>query len=275
MPCPPSLHSRALSLCMPLVRCRPPMSYRTRAHTSLRIVRPPFDSAGRGGVQPAAKLRHIQRHAHALDVPGALRASPGPQLSVGLFPFMLLAPRRRPTPLPPPARIWPCIVCPRFDSAASDSLQPAAEPRHVQGHRHALHVLGAHRTCPLPPAFSRPPPMHAACVPAASGPPRLPARISPRIGALCPLSTRQDAVAFNQPLSLDTSSVTDMNFMFFVRSAYGPTALRPNLHSGLLLHATCAAVRRSTRPPGPHTPRPAWHVPSFRLGRQRTRSTSR
>ena len=33
----------------------------------------------------------------------------------------------------------------------------------------------------------------------------------------CPLRTRQDAAAFNQPLSFDTSSVTDMSYMFGVR----------------------------------------------------------
>ena len=33
----------------------------------------------------------------------------------------------------------------------------------------------------------------------------------------CPLRTRQDAAAFNQPLSFDTSSVTDMSYMFYVR----------------------------------------------------------
>ena len=33
------------------------------------------------------------------------------------------------------------------------------------------------------------------------------------------LSTRQMASSFNQPLSLDTSSVTDMTAMFYVRSA--------------------------------------------------------
>ena len=33
------------------------------------------------------------------------------------------------------------------------------------------------------------------------------------------LSTRQNAHAFNQPLSLDTSNVTDMRWMFQVRSA--------------------------------------------------------
>ena len=32
-------------------------------------------------------------------------------------------------------------------------------------------------------------------------------------------STRQDARAFNQPLSFDTSKVTYMSYMFYVRSA--------------------------------------------------------
>jgi len=32
-------------------------------------------------------------------------------------------------------------------------------------------------------------------------------------------STRQLATAFNQPLSFDTSKVTTMKFMFYVRSA--------------------------------------------------------
>ena len=39
------------------------------------------------------------------------------------------------------------------------------------------------------------------------------------------LSTRQDAFAFNQPLSFDTSKVTTMGYMFHVRSA---RALAPN-----------------------------------------------
>ena len=44
------------------------------ARTSLRIVRPPFDSAVRGGVQPASELRHVQRHGHERHVCGALAA---------------------------------------------------------------------------------------------------------------------------------------------------------------------------------------------------------
>ena len=43
-------------------------------------------------------------------------------------------------------------------------------------------------------------------------------RTSPRI-VRPPLLTRQGATAFNQPLSFDTSSVTDMSGMFSVRSA--------------------------------------------------------
>ena len=39
-------------------------------------------------------------------------------------------------------------------------------------------------------------------------------------GLICPvLSTRQGAAAFNQPLNFDTSSVTSMAYMFWVRSA--------------------------------------------------------
>ena len=72
---------------------------------------------------------------------------------------------------------------------------------------------------------------------------RLSARTSARI-ACTPFSTRQNAAAFNQPLSFDTSSVTDMEFMFFVRSAPAPS-----LHSQAL---PCVPP-----PPSPHT--------SFRL----------
>jgi len=66
---------------------------------------------------------------------------------------------------------------------------------------------------------------------AASHPPASPARTSPRIAcpaSHCPsLPTRQDAYAFNQPLSFDTSEVTTMELMFQVRSArtLAPTAL--------------------------------------------------
>ena len=54
-------------------------------------------------------------------------------------------------------------------------------------------------------------------------PSRLPARMRPAPYAR--LMTWQEASAFNQPLSFDTSSVTDMNGMFQVRSAPAPPPL--------------------------------------------------
>ena len=62
------------------------------------------------------------------------------------------------------------------------------------------------------------------------------------------LSTRQSASVFNQPLSFDTSKVTNMGNMFYVRSA---RALGPSLESG---HPrACRLRRRHPTPPGPYT----------------------
>ena len=59
------------------------------------------------------------------------------------------------------------------------------------------------------------------------------------------LLTRQEARAFNQPLSFDTSKVTTMSGMFLVRStrALAPTALS----QAIPVHVACAAV--APRPP--------------------------
>ena len=71
----------------------------------------------------------------------------------------------------------------------------------------------------LDPALKR-----ATCAAFASRPPAGPAHPSPRIAHALP-STRQYASAFNQPLSLDTSSVTDMSHMFKVpRGPWPPTS---------------------------------------------------
>ena len=93
-------------------------------------------------------------------------------------------------------------------------------------------------------------------------------RAAPR-PARRPISTRQGASAFNQPLSFDTSSVTDMLQMFYVRSA---RAQAPSLQSvPSRVHASSVAT--PSRLPGLHL---APHrTPSFRLGRARRRSTSR
>ena len=60
--------------------------------------------------------------------------------------------------------------------------------------------------------------------------------------------TRQDASAFNQPLSLDTSSVTSMSYMFDVRlpPPRVPCARRP---AGSSVHAACTAPAPACRPP--------------------------
>ena len=54
--------------------------------------------------------------------------------------------------------------------------------------------------------------------------PRPPIRPASRPTSCAPLPTRQSAQSFNQPLSFDTSSVTDMRAMFWVRSARVPGA---------------------------------------------------
>ena len=71
--------------------------------------------------------------------------------------------------------------------------------------------------------------MHAACTTTAPTPPSgLPAGTSPP-ASYGLLATRQQASAFNQPLSFDTSSVTNMYWMFFVRST---RALAPSFQLG-------------------------------------------
>ena len=67
-----------------------------------------------------------------------------------------------------------------------------------------------------------------------------------------------------QPLSFDTSSVTTMYGMFYVRSSPSPA---PNLQSGPPLHAACAAVAR--RPPPPSPQLAPHRMPSVRLSAER------
>eukprot|EP00964_Phaeocystis_antarctica_P045599 scaffold26259_cov55-Phaeocystis_antarctica.AAC.2 len=80
-------------------------------------------------------------------------------------------------------------------------------------------------------------------------------RSTPRPASYALLSTRQEASAFNQPLSFDTSSVTTMYSMFGVRSAHALAP--PSLHSWapLVVHAARAL------PPAHAFPRPAHTSP--------------
>ena len=71
------------------------------------------------------------------------------------------------------------------------------------------------------------------------------------------------ASKFNQPLSLDTSSVTSMAYMFEVR------AFAPNLQPAL------PWMRLAPQPPTALPPQPTPHPAPLRLGRARGSSTSR
>eukprot|EP00964_Phaeocystis_antarctica_P038133 scaffold21831_cov48-Phaeocystis_antarctica.AAC.1 len=112
------------------------------------------------------------------------------------------------------------------------------------------------RTSPCCSQSTVEPSLHAACTAVAR---HLPVGTLPLIA--CPsFDSRQSAKAFNQPLSFDTSSVTDMAYMFRVRSSPCPAL---NLQSSPPLHAACTAVARHLRPPGLHL---APHrTPPFRL----------
>jgi len=186
----------------------------------------PFDPAGRVRVQPSAQLRHVQGHKHEQHVLRALRACPGPHSLESGPPRARRMRRRHPTPSRLPGRTSSRIACPPFDSAVRVRVQPAAQLRHLQGHKHALHVRGALRACPGRPSLeSGPPRAHAACVAAIQRPHA--SRATPLLAPHARLSTRQAAKAFNQPLSFDTSKVTDMEYMFYVRSARALAPVQP------------------------------------------------
>ena len=78
------------------------------------------------------------------------------------------------------------------------------------------------------------------------------------------------ASVFNQPLNINTSSVTTMRNMFQVRSSPCPV---PNLQSSPPLHAACTTTARRLPPPG--VPRTAPYALRSTLGSKRRRSTSR
>ena len=100
VPCPPSLESGPPRACR--LRRRHPTPSRLPGRTSSRVACPPFDSAVRVGVQPAAQLRHVQGHEHEWHVLRALRACPVPQPSVRHSQCMCAACAAAP-PTPSPA----------------------------------------------------------------------------------------------------------------------------------------------------------------------------
>ena len=166
-------------------------------------------------------------------------------------PCTLLAPLPPAKPLSQPA-CHPLRLCLPLDSAEHASVQPVAEFQHFQRHKHRLHVSGAAPRMPLCPLSNWPykPTACAAVYPT----PFPPARMSPSWYAS--LLTRQSATAFNQPLSLDTSKVTTVNGMFYVR----PRKPCARSRWALPLHVACAAV---APPPSPFcwaSPRFVWYA---------------
>ena len=159
-------------------------------------------------------------------------------------------------------------------SAVRVGVQPPAELRHLQRHNHGRHVLRALLPVPCPCNLQSRPLLHATC-PAV-------ARHRPPSGTLhlaphcipSPFDSRQKAIAFNQLLSFDTSSVKNMNNMINVRSS--PYTLLPICSRVLpCMHAACPAVARAASclptSTSPRTP----HALLSTLGSPRRRSTSR
>ena len=112
-PPPANLESglpRACRLRRPPSHALPP--HALQARTSPRMHRTPslrLHSAGRVGLQPAAELRHVQRHDHVQHVLRALRACPVPQALSRAFPRACpLAPP--PHTLPPPDPRLACAL---------------------------------------------------------------------------------------------------------------------------------------------------------------------
>ena len=214
---------------------RPPPSH-LPARTSPRHVCPPCESAGRGELQPASELRHVQRHNHGVDV---LCACSRPDLQPRQpFPAVRLAPS--PPRAPPshlPARTSPRHVCQPCDSAVRGCLQPATELRHVQGHNHGEHVSCA---CPRPDLSSREPfPAVPLAPPPANRPftsrPTPRPRVSSRLH-LAPISIHTLSFRRTQPLcpALNLQSRT-LPYMLIASQPPPPSGPRTALHLIALL----------------------------------------
>ena len=176
-----------------------------------------------------------------------------PRYPVGPLPCKPLVPPRHPTPLP-----YPCphlapgsyaLLTTRQQASAFN--QPLSlDTSKVTAINHMFNVRPRTRAT------------HMHLIPSVSL-----ASPSPHTGLLLPgllavysssavyalLSTWQEAAAFNQPLSFDTSSVTHIQNMFAVRSPRVPSA-----QSQVGPHVACAAVL-----PPPSPARPATTPPGF------------
>ena len=152
------------------------------------------------------------------------------------------------TPVPGPHSSH--AACPPFDSAGRVCVQPAAQLRHVQGHEHGRHVRSALRACPGPHSLESGPPRARRLRRRHPAPSR--SRAVPLPTSHARLSTRQYALAFNQPLSFDTSSVTNMHNMFDYASAFNQPL---SFDTSMVTDFTYMFyVRSPLAPPAPHAP---------------------
>ena len=271
MPCPQSAVEPS-----PCTLLTPPSSaaFQPLARTLAPLRMPSFRlSAVCVGVQPAAELRHLQRHEHARHVRGALLPVACPQSAVEPSPCTLRVPLSSAFSRLL-ARTSPRTVCPLFDSRQQSSAfnQPLSfDTSSVT----AMYYMFAVRSSPWPAPTSavEPSPLPAACAAVVCMPPsRLQPAPSPR-SECPPFDSRQGASAFNQPLSFDTSSVTNMDYMFSVRSSPCPgpqSAVEPSPCTLLTPRSPAAYCL-----PGRTSPGSVCHALRSALGSKRRRSTSR
>ena len=148
-------------------------------------------------------------------------------------------------------------------SARGASLQPTPQLEHLRCQGHDCHVCRVLLPAPCAPHCSHAlvhslPYTHAVHAhrgqsppPTSRGPPLTPYHMHV---PLCACDPRQGTHKFNQPLSWDTSGVTDMDNMFRVRCYLHPVPR--NLYSRALssVHAACTAQRSAASLPPPPSP---------------------
>ena len=112
--------------------------------------------------------------------------------------------------------------------------------------------------------------MHAACKPRSLAGSRVPAHSPPR--TVCPAcNPRQLAMAFNQPLSWDTSRVTNMFQMFNVRCSPRPAPQPVQSHTSLRLgrpQTPCPPPTSCSSAARGRAPRPSPPLAMARAGRR-------
>ena len=204
-------------------------------------------SAARVQVQPATELGHLTRHGHEPHVSGALLPAAPPLPGT-------LRTRRDRSPPPasrPAARPAPCMPClrPSRQFAYAFNQPPTWDTSRVTTTHAMLWVHCYPRSAPL---ICSCPLSSARCVHTAiaSASSRLPARSAPR--TVCPAcDPRQEARAFNQPLSWNLPRVTDMQIMFYVRCA-------PRVPSPTQPAVAPSPLPAACTPIAPVHPRVAW-----------------